>query len=312
MKKLLAGLGIGAMLAVSGTALAGHNGAVVTVSDNAACSATTISAVIADESGTHKTANMRLVVDDGTSVVNGVIPTDGTAVSFEVGPFSEETIVSWNVFGGGERDYDQPLWNGYGGATFGADITAYAVANSGFGWVIAGTDDPNPFVNWNEVTVLACAPLLNGGGHILDGEGKRKTLKDVSFGTEVFDMGGSYEGVLNVVFHNVSNEDVSGGHFHGTEIVDLTLFDGDSASCHAAMNMTVNGTFNGEEGWSVIFRAGDSPNNPATPDPDTVRIELHNSGGEVYDTFDTDFSGGSSCVGTARTFLDTGNITINN
>lgn len=137
-------------------AFAGHNGAVVSV-DEQVCSATTISAEIADPSGTHKVSNMYLVVDDGNNVQYKVIPTDGTSADITVGPFSENTTVSWNVFGGGERSYDQPLWNGFGGATFSSDVSAYAASQGGsYSWVIAGVDDPNPFVNWNEVEISKC------------------------------------------------------------------------------------------------------------------------------------------------------------
>lgn len=61
-------------------------------------------------------------------------------------------------------------------------------------------------------------------------------------------------------------------------------------------------------GYKLIFMAGDfgSPNTL-----DTVRIELRNpSDGVVYDTYTMGFSKDSSCVGTARTLLDKGNITI--
>jgi len=155
------------VLASISYALAGHNGAVVTTDVNV-CVPTTISATIADPAGTHKVANMFLTVDDGSSVQSENIPTDGTSAEISVGPFNADTTVFWNVFGGGERSYDQPLWNGFGGATFSADISAYAASVGSFAWVIGGVDDPNPFVNWNEVQVPACAPetkdeCKNGG-----------------------------------------------------------------------------------------------------------------------------------------------------
>ncbi|MCR4325345.1 MAG: hypothetical protein NUV59_00880 [Patescibacteria group bacterium] len=148
-------------------AFAGHNGAVVGT-DVQTCSPTTISASIANPAGTHKVGNMWLTVDDGSTVQTGNIPTDGSGLSFEVGPFGIDTTVSWNVFGGGERSYDQPLWNGFGTPSFSSDISAYASSVGTFSWVIAGVDDPNPFVNWNEVEVPACAPEVkndckNGG-----------------------------------------------------------------------------------------------------------------------------------------------------
>ncbi|HEX5913258.1 MAG TPA: hypothetical protein VFY54_09050, partial [Rubrobacter sp.] len=49
--------------------------------------------------------------------------------------------------------------NGFGTPTFSADVNAYAASQGGsFSWVIAGVDDPNPFVNWNEVDVAGCSP----------------------------------------------------------------------------------------------------------------------------------------------------------
>lgn len=155
---ILAGLFVLPMV-VGGVALASHNGAVVTHNTPDACGPTTFSATIADQNGTHKVDNMRLVVDDGDAVQNSVVPTDGTSTTISVGPFftSEVTTVSWRVFGGGERDYDQPLWNGYGDPDFNEDVAAYGAEN-GFGFVVAGTDDPNPFTNWIEVDVQGCSP----------------------------------------------------------------------------------------------------------------------------------------------------------
>lgn len=119
-----------------------------------ACEASVFSA---SASGSGVT-NQFLSVDDGMSVQSANIPTNGSSAEIFVGPFSMDTLVSWNVFGGGERDYDQPLWNGYGTANFSADIAAYAASQGGFGWVLSGVNDTNPFVNWNDVLVLGCFP----------------------------------------------------------------------------------------------------------------------------------------------------------
>lgn len=167
-KKVLAvALGLSFLFLGAQVAFAGHNGAAVDV-ETAACEETVFSVTIADPGGTHKVSNMYLTVDDGTSVQSVNVPTDGTAATISVGPFASDTTVSWNVFGGGERAYDQPLWNGYGTPSFSSDISAYAADQGGYSWVIAGVDDPNPFVNWNEVTVPGCAPEVksdckNGG-----------------------------------------------------------------------------------------------------------------------------------------------------
>ena len=154
----LALLAIGAVLA-AGSALASHNGALVSY-ETGDCGETTFTAGITDPAGGHKITNMYLVVHaDGETQFEGPIPTDGSTVSITAGPFvgagGLETI-SWNVFGGAERDYDQPLWNGYGEPNFGADIGAYATSQGGFGWVLDGPDEPNPFTNFNELVVEGC------------------------------------------------------------------------------------------------------------------------------------------------------------
>ena len=139
---------------------AGHNGAVVET-ETAACGETTITASVADPNGTHLVSNMWLVVhaDGETQSMN--IPTDGSDASITVGPFFTQSgdpeTVRWNVFGGAERAYDQPLWNGYGDPDFGSNINAYAAEQGGFGWVLDGPDEPNPFTNWNEIEVDSCA-----------------------------------------------------------------------------------------------------------------------------------------------------------
>lgn len=140
------------------TGHASHNGAEVTVDSNA-CEGTTFTAAVVDPEGTHLTNNMRLVVYDGeTTQFTDVIPTDGSTVEVNVGPFAQDTTVQWRVFGGGERDYDSPLWNGYGEPDFSQDVSDYGDAN-GFGWVVAGPSDPNPFTTWHEVDVEGCSPV---------------------------------------------------------------------------------------------------------------------------------------------------------
>jgi len=130
-----------------------------------ACEPTMVSATADGASVT----NMYLVVDtvDGT-VQSANIPTDGSSADLSVGPFFSDTTVYWHVFGGGERDYDIPLWNGYGTPGFGTDIGAYAGMVGGYDWVISETTDLNPFVTWNDFVVPGCAPetmddCKNGG-----------------------------------------------------------------------------------------------------------------------------------------------------
>jgi hypothetical protein len=148
------------VMSFAGTAIAGHNGAVVGIAE-AECGETTFTASIADPDGTHVVDNMYLVVHaDGETQSEGPIPTDGSSVSITVGPFDDQSgteTLQWRVFGGGERSYDQPLWNGYGDPDFAANIGAYGAEN-GYGFVLAGPDDPNPFTTWNEVEAETCPP----------------------------------------------------------------------------------------------------------------------------------------------------------
>lgn len=151
--------------------------------------------------------------------------------------------------------------------------------------------------------------MVNGGGHILEGTGKKKDLYDISFGGSVVKIGTEFMGNWEVNFHNVSDPlGIVKKKFHGYQITDMNFFDGNSSTCNSAVNFTIHGKLNGEEGYKMIFRAGDngSPNTD-----DTVRIQLYDDKGLIYDTYTTDFDGGSTCVGNARTDLDKGNITIN-
>jgi len=155
---LLIGLAFAATAALSMLlpASAAHNPAIVET-ETVPCGETTISAAVTDPEGTHLVDNMRLVVSADGTTQNALIPTDGTEASISVGPFASDTTVFYRVFGGGERNYDDPLWNGFGGATFAADINAYGAAN-GFDFVVAGPEDPNQFVNWHELEVEGCSP----------------------------------------------------------------------------------------------------------------------------------------------------------
>ena len=109
---------------------------------------------------------MYLVVDASGATQYANIPTDGSSSNITVGPFFDNTTISWNVFGGGERSYDQPLWNGYGSPTFNADIAAYATSQGGYSWVLDGPNNPNPFTNFNQFNVTGCATkeqCMDGG-----------------------------------------------------------------------------------------------------------------------------------------------------
>lgn len=141
-------------------ALGGHNPAVVDI-ETITCGETTFTASVTNPEGTHLVGNMRLVVhvEGGDTQFTDVIPTNGDSVLITVGPFFEpfvETItIMWRVFGGGERSYDSPPWNGFGETGFNEDVGTYGAEN-GFSWVVAGPDDPNPFTTWNELDVEPC------------------------------------------------------------------------------------------------------------------------------------------------------------
>lgn len=150
-------VGVFAVAISAKVVFAAHNPAVVE-SETVACGETTFTAAITNPAGTHKVANMRLVVDaDGTTEYTDVIPTNGDEVSLTVGPFTQDTTISWRVFGGGERGYDSPLWNGFGGGSFVADINAY-IASNGIDWTLSGPEDANPFTTWHELEVEGCPP----------------------------------------------------------------------------------------------------------------------------------------------------------
>lgn len=104
--------------------------------------------------GSGQTDNAKLVVFDGTDVkVAGI----GTPI--EVGPFDKPTEVQYRVFGGGERNYDVPLWKGHPNSgedpypsnqAFIDAVNAYINTN-GVDWVVGGPDKTNPFLRWKHL-----------------------------------------------------------------------------------------------------------------------------------------------------------------
>lgn len=186
---------------------------------------------------------------------------------------------------------------------------------------ISGTTDGNcQTFNMGSGTATEVTPedvmdsanaYVHGGGQMLETEGKIKNWHKVSFGGWVADLGaGNYAGEWQVNLHNVGGDKLDKSKFHGTEVTAMNLYNGNSNTCNDAVNFTVNGTFNGEDGYRMIFRAGDlgSPNTA-----DTARVTIYQGSTVVYDThWSGEFSNESSCVGTARTGLDKGNITIYN
>ncbi len=207
-----------------------------------------------------------------------------------------------------------------------AGYTLNGVGTIGSDGSISGTTDGNcqaflmlagtaTKVTPEDIMAVADA-YVHGGGHALEenDELKRKDWYDVSFGGWIAKVGPDLVGEWQVNLHNVHNNNddlLDKGKFHATEFTALNLFDGNSPTCNDAVNFTAFGTWNGKSGYKMIFRAGDkgSPNNV-----DTVRVTLYKPDAtELYDTHWSDeFVDKSSCVGSARTSLDTGNITIYN
>ena len=156
---------------------------------------------------------------------------------------------------------------------------------------------------------------VNGGGQIYQApseDAKRPEWNVISFGGWFNKYeGGIYEGEWQINFHNVGRDEFDKTTFHSTDIQNANFSHGNNTSCYEAMNMTAVGSWNGMPGYKIIFRAGDfgSPGNA-----DTVRVELYAPNGDlVYDTtwsWGEEFKNESNCVGTARTGLDAGNITI--
>jgi hypothetical protein len=152
-------------------------------------------------------------------------------------------------------------------------------------------------------------PGVSGGGQIIEAPdgAKRPEWSVISFGGWAQGTG-PYMGEWEVNFHNVNMDSLHKAQFHSTNITQINYYVGDSGTCNTALNLTAYGTLNGEPGYSVVLRFGDfgSPGYA-----DTVRIELYKVGyGKVFDTYGSEFAAESSCVGTARTGLDAGNITI--
>ena len=142
---------------------------------------------------------------------------------------------------------------------------------------------------------------------------KQKDWLKVSFGGSFYRVGSEIMGDWEVNLHNVGVDALDKSKFHTSNITAVNFFTGNSDTCNDAMNMTAYGRFNGEDGYKMIFRAGDigAPNAFAVF-ADTARVTIYNPDNVViYDTHATgEFSDESSCWGTARTGLDHGNISI--
>ena len=153
-------------------------------------------------------------------------------------------------------------------------------------------------------------PGVSGGGTMLnlpDGGG-RYDWNSISFWGWANGTTSSARGSWIVTFNNTSNDLLDRAKFYSYNVTEINYFDADSDTCKSAVNVTAYGTLNRESGYYVILRFGDGPYRYGG---DTVRVTLYDINDQVvYDSHGGDFPDESSCVGTARTGLDYGNIAI--
>lgn len=170
--------------------------------------------------------------------------------------------------------------------------------------------------------------MINGGGQIIEEIGpKPKDDYKISFGGHLYRFGTDApvcEWQVNL--HNVSIDELDKGKFYGTLCTAPPNFplgpDGEVVS-----HFAVYGTWNGDPGYTMVIRLEDA-GEPGSLD--TIRFELHNDPGQsvtplnagpgtaVYDSSDKatgnrpgeDFKSESSNSGTARTYLDNGNLQL--
>lgn len=150
---------------------------------------------------------------------------------------------------------------------------------------------------------------ITGGGQIVQDTGE--TSKNgkainykISFGGGSYIVNGDYwlDG-LEVTFHNVSDEEIIGGKFYATSLTNMNFNFSEGVA-----NYTLLGTFNEESGYKMIVRVQDS-GEPGGED--NIRFELYEGASKIYDSYGSgDFTGESSIDGTARTYLDKGNIQV--
>jgi hypothetical protein len=116
----------------------------------------------AKQTATKPVNNMYLVVEAGGNVQAKNLPANGDKVSIKVGPFETDTLLRWRIFGGGERDYDMPLWKGYkpGKSDWRDSINEY-IYLYGLDWTNGNAD--NPYTTWYKKIVEGCPADDNGG-----------------------------------------------------------------------------------------------------------------------------------------------------
>lgn len=150
------------------------------------------------------------------------------------------------------------------------------------------------------------ARVTDGGQILAESEKLHRNERNIdyriSFGGGAYIVNGEYwlDG-LEVTFHHVSEKLVVKGKFIAESLTEMNFF-GDGT----VANYTVLGKFNDVPGYEMIVRAQDS-GEPGCED--NIRFELWENSTPIYDSYD-DFPGESSYFGSARNYLDRGNIQI--
>ncbi|WP_422485420.1 hypothetical protein [Gudongella sp. DL1XJH-153] len=158
---------------------------------------------------------------------------------------------------------------------------------------------------------------VSGGGQMMADSGEESAKNGKPIFYKISFGGGSYvsnrdlyfDG-LEVTFHNVSDPEVKGGKFVGDELVEM-----DFRFNEGVAKYTVNGTFNGDPGYSMIVRVEDF-GEPSFGFEDTEEQEFYADNlrfvlkGEISYDSSNDFPGESDNDGKARNFLDRGNIQV--
>ncbi|MBN1152612.1 MAG: LamG domain-containing protein, partial [Dehalococcoidia bacterium] len=193
-------------------------------------------------------------------------------------------------------------------ATNAGGVAELTISNSGTaGEDVVTVSLPDPYV----ATPVAVQKFwvdgyLSGGGQIVEEVGpKRSAWNAISFGGVAGDAeSAGLVGEWEVNFHNVSVDTLDKTKFHSTDIHAMNFF---NQSCGITVNFTAFGEWEGIPGYKMIFRAQDA-GEPGSGD--NVRIELYDPGNVlVYDTSSNgDFANESTCNGTLRTMLDSGNL----
>jgi LPXTG-motif cell wall-anchored protein len=128
----------GALALGAGPAQAGHNEVQVEYSDPRGCKEIQFRTAWTAE--THLVANTALVIR-----VHGQVQAATVGTPLAAGPFGEPTLIEWRVWGGGERDYDDPPL---------LDLDALLV-HLDLGGDVLAPDVPG--VGWNKFRVKGCA-----------------------------------------------------------------------------------------------------------------------------------------------------------